>query len=74
MSLSVDEFTGDKTYTVSSHTPEAEMERLARIEKSLAAQLEEVRRIKANMLTVSEDETEGGNGIVFKEGMDDGSA
>ena len=69
--LSVDSRTGDKTYTVSSHTPEEEMERLARIERELAAQLEEVRRIKANMLSVSEDETEeGSNGIVFKEGME----
>lgn len=73
VSLSVDKATGDKTYTVSSHTPEAEMKRLAKIEQNLAAQLEEVRRIKANMLTVSEDDTEGGNGIVFKEGLEDES-
>lgn len=72
VSLSVDKVTGDKTYTVSSHTPDEEMKRLAKIEQNLAAQLEEVRRIKANMLTVSEDDTEDGNGIVFKEGMEDG--
>lgn len=70
VSLSVDSDTGNKTYTVSSHTPEEEMKRLARIERELAAQLAEVRRIKENMLTVSEDDTEGGNGIVFSEGME----
>ena len=70
VSMSVDSSTGNKTYTVSSHTPEEEMKRLARIERELSAQLAEVRRIKENMLTVSEDDTEDGNGIVFSEGME----
>lgn len=69
--LAVDATTGDKTYTVSSHTPEEDKRRIEALERKLAAELEEVRRIKANMLTVSEDDTEGGNGIVFREGMDD---
>ena len=32
----------------------------------------EIRRIKANMLTVAEDEGMEGNGIVFSEGLEDG--
>jgi hypothetical protein len=72
VTLDVDKMTGDKTYTVSSHTPEKELKRIAELERKLAAQLEEVRHIKENMLTISEDESEGGNGIVFGEGLDDG--
>lgn len=71
VTLMVDGRTGNKTYTVSSHTPEEDKKRIEALERKLEAELEEVRRIKANMLTVSEDETEGGNGIVFSEGLDD---
>ena len=70
VSLVVDQKTGDKTYTIASTAGEEEKERIDRIERELEAQLAEVRRIKANMLTVSEDDTEGGNGIVFNEGME----
>lgn len=72
VTMEVDRTTGDKTYTVSSHTPEEDKRRIEALERKLEAELEEVRRIKANMLTVSEDDTEDGNGIVFKEGMEDG--
>lgn len=68
--LDVDKTSGDKTYTVSSRTPQKELERIDALEKKLAAELEEVRRIKENMLTVSEDVTEDGNGIVFGQGME----
>ena len=70
VALDVDKVTGNKTYTVSSHTPEEALQRIAELERKLAAQLEEVRHIKENMLTISEDDTEEGNGIVFGQGLD----
>jgi len=66
----VEERTGDKTFIVSSKTDPAAISRIQKLEAELRAQLAEVERIKASMLTVSEDDTEGGEGIVFKEGME----
>ena len=59
--------TGDKTYIVSSHTPEADLRRLDELERNMSAELDEIRRIKANMLTVDED---GDSGVVFEKGME----
>ena len=58
------------TYIVSSKTSPETEQKLKELENSVAAQLAEIARIKANMLTVGEDETEGGNGIVFSQGME----
>ena len=58
------------TYVVSSKTSPETEQRLKELEESVAAQLAEIARIKANMLTVDEDDTEGGNGIVFSQGME----
>lgn len=72
VTLDVDQATGDKTYTVSAHTDESEIQRIEELEREMVHSLEEIRRMKANMLTVSEDDEVGGNGIVFSEGMEDG--
>ena len=65
----VEPATGDKTYVVSSHTPESDMRRIEELERQMAAELAEVRRIKANMLTVEEDQ-DPENGVRFGLGMD----
>lgn len=64
--LDVDHGTGDKTYTVSSHASEDERRRIEELEREMERQLEEIRRIKGNMLTVDEDDT----GVVFDRGME----
>jgi hypothetical protein len=59
------------TYVVSSKTSPETAQKLKELEESVAAQLAEIARIKASMLTVDEDPTEeGGNGIVFSQGME----
>ena len=58
------------TYIVSSKTSPETERKLKELEDSVAAQLAEIARIKASMLTVDEDPTEEGNGIVFSQGME----
>lgn len=65
----VEPATGDKTYVVSSHTPESDMRRIEELERQMAAELAEVRRIKANMLTIDEDQ-DPENGVRFGLGME----
>ena len=65
----VEPATGDKTYVVSSHTPEADIHRIEELERQMAAELAEVRRIKANMLTIEEDQ-DPENGVRFGLGME----
>ena len=70
--LTVDSKTGDKTYTVSSRISPSEERRIEELEREMIENIAEIRRIKANMLTVAEDEGMEGNGIVFSEGLEDG--
>ena len=66
---------GDTTYTVSSRIPPEEKKRIDELERELERQLAEVKRIKANMLMVSEEEdtdgsTDDGGAIVFTKGFE----
>ena len=63
----VDPSTGDKTYVVSAESPAEDRRRIDALERQLEAELAEIRRIKANMLTVDED---GDNGVEFGLGME----
>ena len=67
--VDVDCHTGDKTYTVSSHTDKDAQRRINELEQAIHDQLAEIKRIKSNMLNVEEDVTEAGNGITFTKGM-----
>lgn len=58
------------TYVVSSKTSPDTDKRIKELEESVAKELAEIARIKATMLTVEEDPTEDGNGILFKQGME----
>jgi len=47
--LAIDLATGDKTYTVSSQSPEEDQRRLNRLERQLFSQLDEIRRLKEKL-------------------------
>ena len=71
----IDTLSGNTKYTVSSRIPEEEKERIDELERELERQLAEVKRIKANMLMVAEEEdtdesTDNGGAIVFTKGFD----